>query len=74
MSLDDIIKFFADLDALSKEDPEEFHQLLYRMSKTWLMVNALSSRVMIDEMRDMDIDDIDSEFIAKIIKDIGGEA
>ena len=74
MSLDDIIRIFADLDTLSREDPEEFHELMYRIARTWLMIQALASKVMIDEVKDMDVDDLDSEFMAKIIKDIGGEA
>ena len=74
MSLDDVIKFFADLQELAEDDPEAFHQLIYRLAKTWLMIQAISSRVMMDEIKGMDIDDIEEEFIARVIKDIGGEA
>jgi len=74
MSLDDIIVIFAELEMLSKTDPEEFYTLMSRIAKTWLMIQAISTKVMVEEMEDMSSNDIDSEFIAKIIKDIGGEA
>ena len=74
MSLDDIIVIFAELEMLSKTDPEEFYTLMSRIAKTWLMIQAISTKVMVQEMEDMSSNDIDSEFIAKIIKDIGGEA
>tara|TARA_B100000131_G_scaffold123759_1_gene120893 strand:+ start:364 stop:588 length:225 start_codon:yes stop_codon:yes gene_type:complete len=74
MSLDDIIVIFAELEMLSKTDPEEFYTLMSRIAKTWLMIQAISTKVMVQEIEDMSSDDIDSEFMAKIIKDIGGEA
>ena len=74
MSLDQVIKLFADLEELSNNDPEEFETLLYRVAKTFMIVQALFTKVMIKEMKDMDIDNIESDFIAKVIKDIGGEA
>lgn len=74
MSLDQVIKLFADLEELSVTDPEEFENLLYRIAKTYMIVQALFTKVMIKEMKDMDIDDIESDFMAKVIKDIGGEA
>ena len=74
MNLDDIIVLFAELEMLSKTDPEEFHTLIYRIAKTWLMIQAISTKVMMEEIEDMTGDDVDSAFMAKIIKDIGGEA